>query len=93
VTQAARWPEQRGLRTVARTLVAQFMKTRQLPTALATAEAALAQVGDFELDSAADTEALAQYAQACGRKRVAQQLRENFTRAGTPTLRIGSAQP
>ena len=91
VTQAARWPEQRGLRTVARTLVAQFMKTRQLPTALATAEATLAQAGDFELDSAADTEALAQYAQSCGRTRVAQQLRENFTRASTAPPRAGSA--
>ncbi len=93
VNQATRWPEQRGLRTVARTLIAQFMKTRQLSTALATAEAALAQVDDFELDSAADTDALAQYAQSCGRTRVAQQLRENFTRAGTPTPRGGSAQP
>ena len=92
VTQAARWPEQRGLRTVARTLVAQFMKSRQLSTALSTAEAALAQAGDFELDSAADTAALAQYAQSCGRTRVAQQLHENFTRAGTPTSRGGSAR-
>lgn len=93
LAKAAHWPEQRGLRSVARTLVAQFMKTRQLPTALATAEAALAQVGDFELDSAADTEALAQYALACGRTRVAQQLRGNFARAGTPTPRGGSAPP
>jgi hypothetical protein len=93
VAQAAHWPEQRGLRTVARTLVAQFMKARQLAAALATAEATLARAGDFELDSAADTEALAQYATACGRTRVAQRLRENFARAGTPTPRGGNAQP
>ena len=84
VTQAAHWPEQRGLRTVARTLVVQFIKTQQLAAALATAEAALARVGDFALDTAADTDALARYAQQCGRTRVAQNLRDNYARASTP---------
>lgn len=76
VAQAAHWPEQRGLRTVARTLCTQFIKAQQMSAALAVAEAALVHAADFELDDAADSEALAQYAQTCGRKSLALRLRQ-----------------
>ena len=84
VAQAAQWPEMRGLRTVARAMAGQFMHTQQLSAALSTAEAALAKVADFALAKAAANEALASYAQQCGRPHVARALRENFARASAP---------
>jgi hypothetical protein len=78
LAQAAQWPEQRGLQTVARTAVAQLLRKHQQSIALETATTALAHAPDFALDADGDTVALARYAQLCGRRATARALLDNF---------------
>jgi hypothetical protein len=81
LAQAAQWPEQRGLQTVARVAIGQLLHNRQLSIALDAATTTLVQAPDFALDTEADAVALARYALLCGRKGVALALLDNAARA------------
>jgi len=81
LTQAAQWPEQRGLQTVARTAIGELLRTDQPSIALAVATTALAHAPDFALNSETDSVTLARYALLCGRKGIARALLDNSMRA------------
>jgi len=81
LAQAAQWPEQRGLQTVARVAIGELLRRDQPSIALTTATAALVHAPDLVLDTEADSVALARYALLCGRKGIARALLENYVRA------------
>lgn len=81
LAQAAQWPEQRGLQTVARTAIEQLLRSQRPSLALATATTALLHAPDFALDLETDTVTLARYALLCGRRPSARALLSNFVRS------------
>ena len=81
LTQAATWPEQRGVLTVARTLIAQLLRARQLSLALATLEAARRHLPDCTPETEANLLELARYAQFAGQRQLALTLIDNWQQA------------
>jgi hypothetical protein len=84
IAQAAAWPEQKGLATVLRAVIAHALRTRQAALALIALEAGLAKLPAFSVETAEDAEALAVAARHSGRRRLAATVLDNFaaTRPG-----------
>jgi hypothetical protein len=74
IGQAAKWPEQKGLLTLLRTVITHALRTRQSGLALATAEAGLERLPDFRPETAEQLEALATLARHSGRRRLAERF-------------------
>jgi hypothetical protein len=81
IEQATKWPDQKGLMTLLRTVITHGLATRQSALALQAAEAGTRQVTGFAPETAADVEALAQLARHAGRRRLAAALLDNFAGA------------
>jgi hypothetical protein len=80
IEQAGKWPEQRGLTTLLRTVIAHGLATRQSALALQAADAGTRQLPGFAPDSAAETESVVTLAKQAGRRRLAATLLDNFAR-------------
>jgi hypothetical protein len=78
IQQAAKWPEQKGLLVLLRTLCAHAVGTRQSALAVLAAEAGVRHLPAFCVETAAETETLAQFARRSGRRRLAATLIDNF---------------
>ena len=77
VAQSSRWPDERAACAVLRAVIRHGLRVKQGALALRAAEAALQRVPGFTPSTAAETLALAEFAQQTGRPRLAQALREN----------------
>ena len=77
VAQSSRWPDERAACAVLRAVIRHGLRVKQGALALRAAEAALQRVPGFTPSTAAETLALAEFAQQTGRPRLAQTLREN----------------
>ncbi len=77
VTPAAHWPDERAACAVLRAVISHGLRVKQGTLALRAAEAALQRVPGFTPSTAAETLALAEFAQHTGRPRLAQTLRDN----------------
>jgi hypothetical protein len=77
VVQAAHWPDERAACAVLRAVISHGLRVKQGALALRAAETALQRVPGFTPSTAAETLALAEFAQQTGRPRLAQALREN----------------
>jgi hypothetical protein len=85
--QALRFPEQRGLATVARTLISHLVETRRLSLALTVMETAAAAAPDFVPETEAEVVALAQHAALAGRRKLARSVIGQWAmQAGTTPL-------
>jgi hypothetical protein len=81
LSQASLWPEQRGLRAVALTLLSHLMAVHDLSLALTTAELTLKQLPAFALETEAATLVLVRYASHAGHRGVARTLIANYIAA------------
>ncbi len=72
--QALRFPEQRGLATVARTLISHLLQVKRLSLALTVMETVSAVAADFTPESEAEMVALAGYAVHAGRRSLARAM-------------------
>jgi hypothetical protein len=80
ITQTASWNETRGLATLLRAVISHGLRTRQSGLALATAEAGIARLPGFTLETPLELEALAKHAFHGGRRRLAATLIDNYAR-------------
>jgi hypothetical protein len=78
--QALLFPEQRGLPTVARTLISHLVEIRRLSLALSVMDTVATAVADFTPESEAEVVALAQYAILAGRRTLARSMIEQWVR-------------
>jgi len=81
ITQAETWPEQKGLATLLRGVIAYGLGNGQPALALRAAEEARQRLPAFALEDAADVEALALAARHSGRRRLAAQVIDDFIAA------------
>lgn len=81
IEQAAKWPEQKGLSTLLRGVVAHGLTSRQGALALQAADAGTRLLSGFAPETPADVEALVQLARHAGRRRLAAALLDNYARA------------
>ena len=77
--QALRFPEQRGLATVARTLISHLVEIRRHSLALTVLETVVAAAPDFLPETEAEVVALAQHAALAGRRRLARSTLDQWT--------------
>jgi hypothetical protein len=85
--QAMRFPERRGLATVARTLISHLLQVRRLSLALTVMEAVSAVADDFTPESEPEMVALAGYAVQAGRRSLARAMIERWAKyAGNASL-------
>jgi hypothetical protein len=72
------WAEKRGLATLLRRVVSHGLRTRQPDLAIAAAEAGVARIAGFTVDTPEELAALTLQARHGGRRRLAEALRDNF---------------
>lgn len=78
LAQAATWPEQKGLATLARGIVSYALHTQQPALAITAAEVAMRRLPRLPLEDAAEAEGLAQAARRSGRRRLAAQVIDDY---------------
>jgi hypothetical protein len=81
ITQASAWPEQKGLVTLLRAVIAHALRTGQPTLAVIALETGLGKLPAFAVETAADAEALAIAARQSGRRRLAAAALDNFAAA------------